>query len=286
MHKLLITVTIALVACPADAALVVELGDATVDLSSGVGTSALSFDVFIKNPTGSALPLSGYSLFLDIGPVGQQLPAGVTFDEPAATYVAGQGVAPLVGAGPGTMNLAPAAGDLGLGQLQFFDGMIDPGERHLMLSIQLLVDYSVAIPGFYDIFLNPQGESSLAAVSGPQDFTVDNGQLILLSTPSLPGDYSNDGLVNAADLTLWQNSFGLPAGTLPNDVDGGVIGGAQFLTWQRNHNSSALQTTAIPEPSCLALLLGTVTLAFSANSRSKCIRYNQFSTSKNNSQVA
>ncbi len=267
MHKLLIAVTIALVAWPADAALVVELEDTTVDLSSGVGTTTASFEIFFKNPTGSALPLSGYSLFLDIGPMGQQLPAGVTFDEPAATYVAGQGVAPLVGAGPGTINLAPAAGDLGLGQLQFFDEMIDPGERHWMLSIQLLVDRTVAVPGLYDIFLNPLGESSLAAVSGPQDYTVDNGQLILLSTPSLPGDYSDDGLVNVVDLTLWQNSFGLPAGTLPNDVDGGVIGGAQFLTWQKNHGGTTLQAMTIPEPSSLMLLLGSVTFAIRANSR-------------------
>ena len=44
------------------------------------------------------------------------------------------------------------------------------------------------------------------------------------------GDYNDDGVVNAADYAVWLAHLGASAGTLPNDVDGGVIGQAQYDT--------------------------------------------------------
>lgn len=47
----------------------------------------------------------------------------------------------------------------------------------------------------------------------------------------LAGDYNQDGVVDAADYVVWRTHLGDPAGSLPNDVDGGVIGQAQYNTW-------------------------------------------------------
>lgn len=76
-----------------------------------------------------------------------------------------------------------------------------------------------------------------------------------------PGDYNEDGIVNLADYTVWRDNVGAPAGTLPNDSDGGEIGSAQYLTWKANFGESAggtFQTyTGVVRYVSLAPLLGT-----------------------------
>ncbi|TWT36463.1 hypothetical protein KOR34_13690 [Posidoniimonas corsicana] len=72
----------------------------------------------------------------------------------------------------------------------------------------------------------------------------------------LPGDYNDDGLVDAADYTVWRDNTGAPAGTLPNDVDGGEIGAPQYATWRENYGAGAGPSAAgagVPEPTALAI---------------------------------
>ena len=77
--------------------------------------------------------------------------------------------------------------------------------------------------------------------------------------PGLPGDYNQNGTVDAADYVLWRQNVGAPAGTLPNDVDSGEIGQAQYNTWRANFSntsaSASLAIRAVPEPGSLLLLL-------------------------------
>jgi phospholipase/lecithinase/hemolysin len=77
---------------------------------------------------------------------------------------------------------------------------------------------------------------------------------------TLPGDYNEDGTVNAADYTVWRNNLGADAGTLANDVDGGVIGTAQYETWKTNFGltsstMASVSTASVPEPSSLLVLI-------------------------------
>ena len=71
------------------------------------------------------------------------------------------------------------------------------------------------------------------------------------------GDYNEDGIVDAADYTVWRDKLGQPAGTLPNDVDGGVIDIDQYNTWRTNYGSGALLSpvgaVTTPEPSSVTL---------------------------------
>ncbi|TWT36075.1 Glycosyl hydrolase family 76 [Posidoniimonas corsicana] len=74
----------------------------------------------------------------------------------------------------------------------------------------------------------------------------------------LPGDYNDDGLVDAADYSVWRDSLGGPAGSLPNDLDGGVIGQNQYSTWRENYGAagaSSAAATRTPEPTAVACLL-------------------------------
>ncbi|WP_425398739.1 PQQ-dependent sugar dehydrogenase [Aeoliella sp.] len=79
----------------------------------------------------------------------------------------------------------------------------------------------------------------------------------------LSGDYNDDGVVNAADYTVWRNNIGAPAGTLPNDTDGGVIGADQYNTWKANFGDSLPvpgAITQVPEAATLFQLLIAVSL--------------------------
>jgi hypothetical protein len=62
--------------------------------------------------------------------------------------------------------------------------------------------------------------------------------------PELPGDYNADDIVDAADYLIWRKNVGAPAGTLPNDIDGGTIGPAQYSTWRAHFGDSLPATGA------------------------------------------
>lgn len=84
---------------------------------------------------------------------------------------------------------------------------------------------------------------------------------VVLEAVGIAGDYNGDLVVDMRDYTLWRDNLGAAAGTLPNDIDGGVIGEAQYATWQSNFGNSfsgSLQATPVPEPATVAMaaLLG------------------------------
>lgn len=77
------------------------------------------------------------------------------------------------------------------------------------------------------------------------------------AVPSVPGDYNGNYVVDAADYTAWRDNLDAPPGTLPNDVDGGLIGLAQYHTWRTNFGAAAGRAAAFdavaPEPAALLL---------------------------------
>ena len=187
-----------------------NIGDATVDISSGTGIASASFTIVLENPTDGPLDIAAYSLFLEIDdPSGLELPLGVTFDttngtNDAVTYISGNGNAPLVGAGQeppaATINLEPAAGDLGLGQIQFVNGTLAAGASADLLTVNLLIDRSTAVAGNFAIGLSPDGQNLLSTVEGSQPFGSTFGSLRLESAPVLLGDVDLNGVVNFADI--------------------------------------------------------------------------------------
>ncbi|MEO0529982.1 MAG: sulfatase-like hydrolase/transferase [Planctomycetota bacterium] len=72
------------------------------------------------------------------------------------------------------------------------------------------------------------------------------------------GDYNYDGVVNAADYTVWRDTAGATGNALPADGDGnGVVDSADLQVWQVNYGTSS-QTVSrleltIPEPSGFAV---------------------------------
>lgn len=156
------------------------------------------------------------------------------------------------------------------------DDGLDPGETWdevtASISANLLVEQFL----LGETTLNPNGYVALGA---PVDLglsnddlefrvSVDGGALqranvvYVTDFGGLDGDYNEDGVVNAADYTLWRDNVGQPEGTLPNDGSlSGVIGQDHYDLWRDNYGASSAPSAgaAVPEPG--ALLLAFVALA-------------------------
>jgi len=80
--------------------------------------------------------------------------------------------------------------------------------------------------------------------------------------PPLNGDYNNNGVVDAADYTVWRNNLGSMV-TLPNDTTPGSVTPADYGVWKANFGSTAgagagaasSSASAVPEPATQLLLL-------------------------------
>lgn len=78
--------------------------------------------------------------------------------------------------------------------------------------------------------------------------------------PDLPGDFNDDGVVDAADYVVWRNALGTGA-TLPNDNTPGS-GIDDYETWRANFGRTATSaipgagaSQAVPEPQALVLAI-------------------------------
>jgi hypothetical protein len=104
-----------------------------------------------------------------------------------------------------------------------------------------------------------------------QDVAVDQYLTIDFPTP-LPGDYNTDGIVDAADYTVWRDRLGSGV-SLPNDTTPGV-GVDDYTRWKDNFGASTAgsaaatgETAGVPEPATTILLvLGMTAVAAVARS--------------------
>ncbi len=83
-------------------------------------------------------------------------------------------------------------------------------------------------------------------------------------TASLPGDYNQNGVVDAADYTLWRNHLGQNFTLLnenPAAATPGVVDAEDYAFWKSHYGESADSgsggnaTATVPEPMTLLLLI-------------------------------
>ena len=89
---------------------------------------------------------------------------------------------------------------------------------------------------------------------------LDNVTIFGTPLAGIPGDYNDDGTVDAADYVVWRTNEGTQ-NTLPNDPIGGAIGDDQYNQWASNFGATApgsgsFNGNAVPEP-CTWLLVAT-----------------------------
>jgi hypothetical protein len=89
-----------------------------------------------------------------------------------------------------------------------------------------------------------------------------SGELALAIAFRLPGDYNNDGVVDARDYAVYRKYVGQTGGALPADGSGragvpdGVVDQWDYNLWVANFGSTAPPTgNAVPAPQSLLLIL-------------------------------
>lgn len=209
----------------------------------------------------------------------------------------------LVGAGTTTVlgdltqlygaELSIEVGDPDSANASDFVGVSGQATLNGELTLSLASHYRPVVGDVYVVldsstlvgeFRNAPSGSRLITADGKSSFVVNYGaasefdptQVVLSDyQPTLPGDYNDDGFVDAEDYTVWRDNLGSAAGALANDADGGEIGAAQYNTWVANYGMSASQPDApfsVPESGAMILAAcGLISLGmFQRRSRLHC----------------
>jgi hypothetical protein len=110
-----------------------------------------------------------------------------------------------------------------------------------------------------------------AAAGMDTNFFIKSMQI--LAAPAVPGDYSGNGVVDAADYVVWRKRLGMSF-QLPNEVAGqtpGMVTQADYTAWRSRFGrisgsgtGNATLLTAVPEPGTLAQMMVIMAIASGA----------------------
>jgi hypothetical protein len=142
------------------------------------------------------------------------------------------------------------------------------------LQVSLINNFAPAAGNSFDLFNWGALSGTFASLNLPTltgGLTWNTSQLYTIGVLSVnsagaPGDYNNNGTVDAGDYILWRKYQGTTH-VLPNDPTGGTIGTTQYATW-RSHfgqapgSGSGLDGAQVPEPSALVVLLSLTVALF------------------------
>jgi hypothetical protein len=99
---------------------------------------------------------------------------------------------------------------------------------------------------------------------GANTLTIDNIMIEYSELPSVSGDYNSDGVVDAADYTVWRDNAGQVL-TLPNEGEGvtpGEVTDEDYAFWAANYGQPAPPAAAgVPEPLGVTLTIAAAGLA-------------------------
>jgi hypothetical protein len=103
---------------------------------------------------------------------------------------------------------------------------------------------------------------------------VDDVRVAFTNAALIAGDYDGNGTVDAADYTVWRDSFGQGGNDLAADGDGsGWIDAADYEVWKQAFaglgSGSAENSLAVPEPSGVTLALLAIAILASVGQRSR-----------------
>jgi Dockerin type I domain len=103
--------------------------------------------------------------------------------------------------------------------------------------------------------------------SWPERCARSTGPGRTLATVGLTGDYNHNGVVDAADYTVWRDSLGSTTNLAADGNGNGVIDSGDYTVWKTNFGnhsgSGSSANVGVPEPSTFVLLLSAIlTLCF------------------------
>jgi hypothetical protein len=241
------------------------LADTTIDISSGASLAldnTFGFDGVTVTKQGSG------SLFLN----GPEATGGGSLEVLAGT-VSGNGmisgdlnmIAGSVAAGPGPGDLDVKNFTLGgnaklqveiagstTGSVDRLD-VVGVADLDGVLEVALIDDYLPELGRQFLVLTASQIIDNGLTLSGPAadmfDMQIFSFGIVLEAV--LAGDYSGNGVVDAADYTVWRDSLGHTGAALPADGTGdGVVYRADYSYWKTRFGDSAgvSEGATVPEP--------------------------------------
>ena len=129
-------------------------------------------------------------------------------------------------------------------------------------TFQIVTASLIPVQGYAFLLAN----STLPSISQLLDFHLfyDPTVLTLAVVPSLSGDYNADGVVNAADYTVWRNTQNQTGIALAADANfDRVVNFVDYLLWRANFGMVAPGAGGgadVPEPSALVMFLVALTV--------------------------
>jgi glucosylceramidase len=78
------------------------------------------------------------------------------------------------------------------------------------------------------------------------------------ASTAVAGDYNGDGLVNAADYTVWRDTLGSTTDLAADGDRDLVIGPGDYAVWVAGYGASLTPATATPEPMSLAMVAASL----------------------------
>jgi hypothetical protein len=83
--------------------------------------------------------------------------------------------------------------------------------------------------------------------------------MVNLAPPMPTGDYNHDGVVDAADYTVWRDSLGSTTHIAADGNGNGIIDAGDYTVWASHFGQTAgsgsFTNGSVPEPATLVLLL-------------------------------
>ncbi|MGL4514370.1 MAG: matrixin family metalloprotease [Lacipirellulaceae bacterium] len=73
------------------------------------------------------------------------------------------------------------------------------------------------------------------------------------NAPGLPGDYTGDGRVNAADYTRWRDLLGSTTSVAADGSQNGQVDQIDYTVWRNFYGQSDRRSTSVPEPAAALL---------------------------------
>jgi T5SS/PEP-CTERM-associated repeat protein len=152
------------------------------------------------------------------------------------------------------------------------------------LNVSLAGDFSPMVGDTYQILTSLDGRSgtftteNLPTLSGGMGWDVQYGTnaVILAVVSALAGDFNADGVVDAADYTVWRNNLGdAHEADLHHNGDGGAVTASDYQWWKQHYGNSISASGAVdgnssvvPEPTA-TLMIVTGLIALSVQRRRK-----------------
>jgi hypothetical protein len=145
-------------------------------------------------------------------------------------------------------------------------------EYQLFSATTVAAQSSLSLGQAFDVGAN----QDLKFYVGLADGTLARGIVEYIDSPQLDGDFTSDGVVDAADYVMWRKLEGANS-LLPNDPHGGTIDARQYEIWLENFGravsgAGGYVSAAVPEPiSAIAMMMGAFAL-FAAHRQRPSLR--------------